>query len=159
MIVYEVRMELKDNVQQAAWKQVEVDWQGGSSFLGRNVSGGHIQIGDEDGRPGVSPMDLLLLGLAGCTGIDVVSILEKKRQPPKEMKIQVRGKRVDTPPRVYSHIEVTYILWGENLTAEAVERAIKLSEEKYCSASQILKATAELVSSFTILNPGEVYDH
>lgn len=139
-------------------KQVLAEWQGGSAFTGRNASGGMIQIGEREGQPGVSPMDLLLLGLAGCTGIDVISILEKKRQPPLDMKIMVSGKRAIQHPRVYTHIEVTFVLWGKNLDAEAVEKAIQLSEEKYCSASQMLKATAKLETSFKILSPGEDYD-
>jgi putative redox protein len=100
-------------------------------------------------------MEMLLLGLAGCTGMDVVSILKKKRQDLQAFKIRVRGKRAEQHPRVYTLIEVTYLLWGENLDAKAVERAIELSEKKYCSASAMLNAVAEIRSSYEIYAPEE----
>lgn len=151
-------MEIRNKKTHDEWKHVIVDWQGGDSFSGKNVSGGMIQIGEKNGQPGVSPMDLMLLGLAGCTGIDVASILEKKRQPPLDMMIIVKGKRAAQHPKVYTLIEVTYILWGENLDEKAVEKAIQLSEGKYCSASHMLKASAEIKTSFMILSPGESYE-
>jgi putative redox protein len=95
------------------------------------------------------------LGLAGCTGIDILNILEKKRQKLHSFQVRVRGKRAPDPPRVYKEIEVTYLLWGEGIEPKAVEHAIQLSEEKYCSASIMLRATAEIRSSYRILAPGE----
>lgn len=132
------------------WKEVVTDWQGGMGFIGRNPAGGEVQIGTINGKPGIGPMEMLLLGLAGCTGMDIVSILEKKRQVLQEMQIRVRGKRGETHPKVYTDIEVTYHLYGEALDPRAVEQAIELSEQKYCSAGAMLGAVAKIKSSYII---------
>jgi len=132
------------------WKEVLATWRGDQAFLGENNSGGNVSLGSLGEEPGFRPMELLLLGLAGCTGIDVVSILKKQRQNLHELKIRVRGKRAEQHPRVYTLIEVTYLLWGEDLDSKAVARAIQLSEEKYCSASAMLGAVAEIHSNYEI---------
>ena len=137
------------------WREVVAEWQGEMTFTGRNQAGGSVQMGTQNGQPGLSPMELLLAGMAGGTGIDIVSILGKKRQPLDDFQIRVRGKRADKPPKVYTEIEVTYLLWGEGLEPKAVEHAIKLSEEKYCSASVMLGAVAKIHSNYKILQPGE----
>lgn len=136
------------------WREITADWIGESAFIGRNITNGSVQMGTFEGKPGISPMELLLAGLAGCTGEDVVSILLKKRQPVESMRIVVRGKRADTFPKVYNEIEVLYMIWGNNVNHEAVEQAIKLSKEKYCSASAMLSGVAEIRSSYKILVPG-----
>ena len=133
-----------------SWKEVFVDWQGGMGFIGRNPSGGEVQMGSINGKPGIGPMEMLLLGLAGCTGMDIVSILEKKRQDLQEMRISVRGKRAENHPKVYTDIEVTYHLYGEMIDPRAVEQAIELSEQKYCSAGAMLGAVAKITSSYQI---------
>ena len=136
---------------QDIWKEIEVDWQGGGAYLGRSTNGGQVQIGELDGRPGASPMDLLLMGLAGCTAIDVAMILEKKRQNLQDLRVRVRGKRAADHPKVYVEIEIEYLLWGEGLDPRAVEHAIQLSEEKYCSASAMLGKTAEIRHAYKIV--------
>jgi len=100
-------------------------------------------------------MQLLLVGLAGCTGIDIVTILEKKKSPPAAFKVNVRGKRAETFPMVYTEIEVEYLLWGGNLKERDVEQAIRLSEHKYCSVSIMLAKTAKISSRYKIFKPGE----
>jgi putative redox protein len=137
------------------WKEVSAQWTGERSFSGKNQLGGSIQIGSVDGNPGVSPMELILLGMAGCTGIDIVHILGKKRITLDQFEVKVRGKRADDYPMVYTQIEVEYILWGDSLNPKAVEQAIQLSEEKYCSASAMLSKTAEISSTYRILAPNE----
>jgi len=132
-------------------REVVAEWQGESAFLGRNQAGGCVQLGSLNGAPGVSPMEVLLLGLAGCTGSDVVSILEKKRQTLQRFEIRVRGVRRETHPKIYTEIEVLYRLWGEALEPEAVEQAIQLSEKKYCSVSATVSATAEISTSYELL--------
>jgi putative redox protein len=132
------------------WREVVAEWRGDLGFLGKNLSGGAVQMGSVNDQPGISPMEMLLLGVAGCTGMDVASILMKKRQNLTELKITVRGRRATEPPRVYKEIEVIYELWGEALDPQMVSQAIELSETKYCSASAMLRAAAELRSSFRI---------
>lgn len=137
------------------WREVHAEWKGEHAFIGHNRSGGSVQMGTIDGVPGTSPMELLLLGVAGCTGIDIVSILTKKRQTVSDFQVWVRGKRAPKTPKIYTEIEVTYHLWGDDLNPKDVEQAIELSEEKYCSASIMLKATAAIRSCYHIYQPGE----
>ena len=133
------------------WREIEVEWQGGGTFIGRNEAGGTVQIGRVNEIPGLSPMELILVGLAGCTGVDIEDILTKKRQPLKALKVKVRGKKAEDFPKVYKEIEVTYLIWGEGIDPHAVERAIQLSEEKYCSVSAMLRCNAEIRSNYQIL--------
>ena len=136
-------------------KEAVAEWQGKSKFLGKNLKDGQVLMGGKEDVGRVSPMELLLMGLAGCTGIDVVNILEKKRQPLENFRVKVRGKRAEDYPMVYTEIEVEYLLWGVGLNPKAVEQAIQLSEEKYCSASIMLGKTAKIRSSYQILTPQE----
>ena len=137
------------------WFEVVADWQGELTFIGKNDLDNSVQMGSKQQKDNISPMELLLLGLAGCTGYDVVSILEKKRQPLKDFQVKVRGKRADDYPMVYTHIEVEYLLWGEGLSEKAVVQAIELSEEKYCGASIMLGKTAKITSSYQIFDASE----
>jgi putative redox protein len=106
-------------------------------------------------QDGAAPMELALMALAGCTGMDVVSILEKKRQPARSLEIRVRGIRGEDHPRIYTDIEIEFILSGEALTPEAVARAIELSETKYCSVGGMLSRAARIRTSFKIVPPEE----
>ena len=137
------------------WREVIAEWKGETSFIGRNLTGGTVQMGKIDDRSGISPMELLLAGLAGCTGMDIASILSKQRQPFVDLKVKVRGKRASDYPMVFTELEVTYLLWGEGLDLKAVERAIQLSEEKFCSVGLMLGKAAPIRSSYRILRPGE----
>ena len=132
------------------WKEVFVEWAGESAFLGRNLVGGCVQIGTFQGQSGLGPMELLLLGVAGCTGMDIVSILTKKRQKIEKFEVHVKGKRAETHPRVFTEIEVIYQFWSDRIEPKMVEQAIHLSEEKYCSASAMLSATARIKSNYVI---------
>ena len=107
------------------------------------------KLGDQKG---LSPMEMLLAGLAGCTGIDVALILGKKRQKLEDFEVKIRAKRANDHPMVYTEIEVKYLLWGEDLSEKAIRQAINLSEEKYCSVSAMLGKTAEIHSSYQILS-------
>jgi putative redox protein len=140
------------------WRDVIAEWKGETSFIGKNSTGGTVQMGKIDDKPGISPMELLLAGLAGCTGMDIASILTKQRQPFVDLKVRVRGKRASDYPMVFTELEVTYLLWGEGLDQKAVEHAIQLSEEKYCSVGLMLNKAASIRSSYRILKPGEETD-
>ena len=140
------------------WVTLTAEWQGEMAFIGKNEKGGSVQMGVVDGVSGVSPMELLLSGLAGCTGVDVVHILGRMRLPLDDFRVTVRAKRADDHPKVYTKIEISYLLWGQDLTAKAVEQAIALSEKKYCSASAMLGKTAKIRSTYRILAPGETIE-
>jgi putative redox protein len=100
-------------------------------------------------------MELLLLALGSCTGVDVVSILQKKRQDVVEYKIEVRGQRRDEPPRSYKRLDVHHIVTGRNISEHSVKQAIELSETKYCSVAATFRPTAEIFSTFEIIEVGE----
>ncbi len=135
------------------WHEVVAEWQGDLTFSGKNDLGNSVRMGAKKDEKNISPMELLLLGLAGCTGYDVVSILKKKKIDLVDLDIKVRAKRTDTYPMVYTEIEIEYLLWGIGLTDKAVSQAIKLSEEKYCSASAMLAETAQITSTYQIFEP------
>jgi len=130
------------------WRTVEAVWQDGDVFVGKNTTGRQIIMG---APKGFSPMELLLISLAGCTGMDVASILEKKRQPIQAFKVIVRGLRREDYPKIYTELEVEYKLYGTALDARDVEQAISLSQEKYCSVSAMLGKAAILRTSFVII--------
>ena len=140
-----------------AWKEINTIWNGADGYSAENKSGAVVLMGkDKDGQPGLSPMEMLLAGLAGCTGMDIIDILRKKRQLPTEFKIMVRGnQKIDTYPKVYTEFQVEYLLWGENLVAKDVEQAIQLSEEKYCSVGGTLAKAGPIHSTYRLLKPGE----
>ncbi len=100
---------------------------------------------------GNKPMELLLIALGGCTGMDVISILRKKRQKVTYFGLEIVGFRTEEHPRVFKEIKIKYILKGDDLSPGAIERAIELSQEKYCSISVMLKKTAKIETSYEIL--------
>lgn len=103
--------------------------------------------GEESAGPGA--MELLLVGLAGCTAVDVVMILQRQRQPLEDLQVRVRGERASDHPRVYTHITIEYIVRGDVDEAK-LQRAIQLSEEKYCSASTMLGKTAIIEHTYRL---------
>lgn len=134
------------------WREIHATWQGGNSFNGRTSKGNLIPMGSIS-EAGVSPMELLLVSLAGCTGMDVIDILNKKRKNIDRFEITVRGMRRFENPRIYTIIQVYYELWSADLDRAALEQAIQLSEEKYCSVSAMLGSVAGITTSYTIHLP------
>jgi putative redox protein len=102
-----------------------------------------------------TPMELLLIAVGGCTGADVQSILEKKRQRVTRYEIEVRGERRAEHPRIYTSIEVIHYLWGHRIDPKAVAHAIELSETKYCSVSAMLREAATITMRYEITNEDE----
>ena len=135
------------------WKEINAFWKGGTDFIGTNAQGGRVVMGEVDGERGIAPMELLLASLAGCTGVDIALILKKKRAKLHDLQVRVRGKRAATHPRYYTEIEIEYLLWGEDLQEKDVTQAIQLSEEKYCSASAMLREKAEIRHTYQIFPP------
>lgn len=121
-------------------------------FFALSPSGHAVAIdADRDRNAAPSPMELLLLALGSCTGVDVVSILRKKRQEVTGYRVEVRGQRREDHPRSYKRMEVHHIVTGRNISERSVAQAIELSEQKYCSVAATLRPTAEIVSSFEII--------
>jgi putative redox protein len=125
-------------------------WVGDMRFDAESGAGHqHIPL-DGEGLTGPSPMDVLLAGLAGCTGMDVISILKKMRQDVTGLRIEVHGMRADDHPMVYIAITIEYVVTGRGVQDDAVRRAIELSESKYCSVSATLAKTATITWSYRI---------
>ncbi|MCW5845586.1 MAG: OsmC family protein [Anaerolineae bacterium] len=114
----------------------------------------HLDTKAQEGgaSAGASPMELLLISLAGCTAMDVVSILRKKRQNLTGFEIRVHGNRATDHPKVFTDFELEYIVHGVNIDPAAVERAIQLSTENYCSAHAMLEKAAHIRTRYTIIN-------
>ena len=126
----------------------------GIQMLGESGSG-HTVVMDAaesvGGRNmGIRPMELLLIGMGGCASIDVLNILRKGRHTVSDCVAEIEGFRAETEPKVFTEITVHYTITGQGIPAKAVERAIQLSEEKYCSASAMLGKTAAIKSTYTI---------
>jgi len=134
--------------------KARVKWIDGVAMLGESESGhGIVMDGPPDagGRNvGVRPMELLLLGMGGCTEFDVLSILRKARQQVTDCVLELTAERAPTDPKVFTSIHAHFILTGRNLDPRQVERAIKLSADKYCSASIMLGAVAAVTHDFEI---------
>jgi putative redox protein len=134
--------------------KARVKWLDNMSFVGESGSGHSIVM---DGPPesggrnlGVRPMEMLLLGLGGCASFDVVLILKKSKQQIIDCEVQIEADRADKEPKVFTRIHLHFTVIGRGLSAEKVERAIKLSAEKYCSASIMLAQMAEITHAFEI---------
>lgn len=130
--------------------EAKITWVEDRRFVGQSPSGHAIVVDGSSEKLGPSPMELLLIGMAGCTAYDVVSILEKKRQDVTGLEVIARAERAEEVPRVYTAIEVEYVVRGRGIKPKAVEDAIHLSEEKYCSASIMLGKTARITTSYRI---------
>lgn len=137
--------------------EARVTWVGpGLRLVGEASSGpaivlDHALDGEERRESGPRPMELLLIGLAGCTAMDVVSILQKKREPFTDLEVRVTAERAQEHPLVYTQIHVEYTVKGRGVDPQAVERAIELSQTKYCSASAMLGKAAPITTSHQIV--------
>jgi putative redox protein len=125
----------------------------GDDLFNGHTPSGHVVVIDTDRErnSASSPMELLLVALGSCTGVDVVSILKKKRENVTGYSVEVRGQRRTEHPRSYQRMELHHIVTGRNISERAVAQAIELSEQKYCSVAATLRPTVEIVSSFEII--------
>jgi putative redox protein len=130
---------------------VNLKWTGGEQFLAAD-NAGHVVVTDSKGE-GFKPPDLLLVSLVGCAGVDVVRILEKKRQQFSGIEAKVSQQHAADPPWTIEKIEVEWVVRGRNLKEKAVRDAVSLSEDKYCSVYASLKS--EIVSSVRVVNEGD----
>jgi putative redox protein len=126
---------------------VALTWDAGLRFTGSTPAGDIIVDGDRTAGP--SPMDLLAVSLAGCMAIDVVDVITKGRHPLKNLEVRVVGERAATPPRHYVRITLQFLVGGA-VPPAAIERAIALSREKYCSVWHSLRRDIELLTSYEV---------
>jgi len=134
---------------------VQVTWTGPGMRLIGDVGNGPSIILDSDhpeygNYTGPAPMDLILLGLAGCTAMDVISIMEKKREPLTNLQIKVQAEQADNHPKVYTKIQLEYIAYGSGIKEKSLARAIKLSADRYCPVSAMLSKTVEITTTYRI---------
>lgn len=135
--------------------KARIKWVDGMTFIGESASG-HAVVMDASpevgGRNlGPRPMEMLLLGTGGCSSIDVMMILKKSRQAVSDCHVEMSAERAETDPKVFTKIHMHFVVKGKDIKPEAVEKAVKLSAEKYCSASIMLGATAEMTHDFEII--------
>ncbi len=139
--------------------ECRVKWLDHMTFVGESGSGHAVVL---DGAPehggrdmGFRPMEMLLLGLGGCTAFDVVSILKKSRQAITDCEVKIDSDRAEEIPKVFTRIHIHFIITGNSLDPVKVEKAVNLSADKYCSASKILEKTAEMTHDFEIVELGQ----
>ncbi|MFZ3017111.1 MAG: OsmC family protein [Gallionella sp.] len=135
--------------------KARIKWVEQVSFLGETESGHAVLM---DGSPaaggrnlGPRPMEMLLLGAGGCTSFDVIAILKKSRQAVSDCYVEIEAERAETDPKVFTKIHMHFVVKGRDIKPEVVEKAIKLSAEKYCSASIMLGATAAMTHDFEVV--------
>lgn len=135
--------------------KARVKWVEQVSFLGESESGHAVLM---DGAPaaggrnlGPRPMEMLLLGAGGCTSFDVIAILKKSRQAVTDCYVELEAERAETDPKIFTKIHMHFVVTGKDIKPETVEKAIKLSAEKYCSASIMLGKMAEITHDFEVV--------
>ncbi len=134
--------------------KARIKWVEEATFIGESGSGHAVVMDgppDHGGRNlGVRPMEMLLLGMGGCTAFDVVMILKKSRQPVSDCEVELEAERADREPKVFTRIHVHFIVSGKGLAEKKVATAVQLSAEKYCSASIMLGKAADISHDFEI---------
>jgi len=135
--------------------EAKVTLMGGMQFEGDSSSGHHLIMDADDSsggqNKGFRPMELLLVGFGGCSGMDVISILRKKRQNVTGFEMNIKGEKADTHPHIYKEVHIEYVVRGKGIEKEAVERAIKLSLDKYCSVGATLGKAGKITHSYRIV--------
>ncbi|MGL9774115.1 MAG: OsmC family protein [Sodalis sp. (in: enterobacteria)] len=132
--------------------QTRVKWVEGLSFIGKSASGHQIIMDGNSGEKAPSPMEMLLMPAGGCSAIDVVLILQKGRADVRDCEVKLTPTRREEAPRLFTHINLHFIVTGRDLTDKIVERAVVLSAEKYCSVSLMLGKAASITHSFEVRN-------
>ena len=139
--------------------KARIKWIGERNFVGESGTGHAVVLGASPGPGqaglGASPMELVLIGMGGCTAFDVVHILEKGCERIEDCTAELEATRAETDPKVFTQIHVHFVVTGRGLSRDKVERAIKLSAEKYCSASAMIAKTAAITHDFEVVGTGE----
>lgn len=128
--------------------QARVKWVEGMTFLGESASGHQILMDGNAGDKAPSPMEMVLMSAGGCSAIDVVSILQKGRLDVRDCEVKLTSERREEAPRLFTHINLHFVVTGKGLTDKAVKRAVALSAEKYCSVALMLGQAVNITHSF-----------
>ena len=128
-----------------------IKWIQGGQFIGIDSTKHSVVLSTPSEGIGIKPSDLLLLAVASCSAVDVVSILEKKRMPLTSLEISASGEQDQDPPWTFRKIHLKYTLAGKDLTEKAAALAIQLSEEKYCSVAATVRTTAQITTEFEVI--------
>ncbi len=134
----------------------KIKWVEGLQFLGESATGhaivmdGDIEAGGKN--TGMRPTELLLIGLGGCSGMDIGTILQKKKQQVTDIVINVKGTKAESYPKKFTEIEIEFVISGKDISEDAVKRAVELSMEKYCSVKATLEGSAKIIFSYRIVN-------
>lgn len=128
-----------------------VKWIGGKKFVGIDSTHHSVVLSTPEEGVGIKPSELLLIAVASCSAVDVVGILEKKRMPLTYLEISVNGEQDQNPPWTFRKIHIQYRLGGKDLTDKAAAQAIQLSHEKYCSVAATIRGTAQIITSYEIV--------
>lgn len=128
-----------------------VRWISGKQFIGIDSTKHSVVLSTADEGVGMKPSEMLLVALGSCTGVDIVDIMKKKRQPLSSLEIQVDAEQDSDPPWAFRKIIVKYIVRGKGLSEKDVAQAVQLSEEKYCSVAATIRGVAEIKTEFEIL--------
>ena len=123
----------------------------GRQFVARTGGGHHLLIDDKDGLTGPKPIELVAAGLAGCTAMDVITILRKKRKAVTGYEVFVEAEQAPQPPAVFTSVRIRHVITGVEVDEKSVAEAIRLSEEKYCAVGNMVNKTAQLTTTFEIV--------
>ena len=131
--------------------QANVKWVEGNTYIGRSNSNHNVvfDAGSEGAAP--SPMEMVLMSVGGCSSVDVVSILKKTKQDFSSVDVQLTAERAETAPRVFTKINLHFVVTGNNVSEKHLERAVSLSAEKYCSVALMLDKTVEITHSHEVV--------
>ncbi len=135
--------------------EAKVTYVDGLQFVAAATSGhavvmdGDVEVGGRDTGP--RPMEMLLMGIGGCSGMDVISILKKKKQDVKGLEINVKGDKAENYPKKFTDINLEFVVKGKNISEDAVKRAVELSMEKYCSVKATLEGSAKITYNYRIV--------
>lgn len=132
--------------------QARVKWVEGLSFIGESASGHQVLMDGNSGDKAPSPMEMVLMATGSCSAIDVVSILQKGRQDVVDCEVKLTSERREEAPRLFTHINLHFVVTGRNLTDAVVERAVTLSADKYCSVALMLGKGVEITHSFEVIS-------
>jgi putative redox protein len=131
--------------------EANVKWVSGGTFLGMDSTKHSVVLSTGEDGVGVKPSEMLLVALASCTAVDVVSICAKRKQPLASLEIRVKAEQDENPPWPYRKIHLQYVASGAGLTEKTLETAIQLSQEKYCSVAATVRGVAQITTGFEVV--------